>query len=158
MGWNGAEWMVGMQRRMFHQGLLALVLLGAAGVGTGAAQQGTKAMDAAARLTSGEWLAEDIRGGGVIDNSRSSIAIAVNGAVSGSGGCNRLMGQAKVDGTAVTIGPLATTRMACAPALMNQERTFLSALEATRSYRFEGDILRFYDAAGAELIRFTQLS
>jgi putative lipoprotein len=147
-----------MRSGVSRRSLLALAVLVIAGQGRGEAQQGKTAMDAAARLTGGTWLAEDIRGGGVIDNARSTIAIAPDGAVTGSGGCNRLMGLAKVEAGALTVGPLATTRMACVPALMDQERKFLAALEATRSYRFEGAVLRFYDAAGTELIRFTQTS
>ena len=54
-------------------------------------------------------------------------------------------------------GGIGTTRMACAPALMDQEQKFLGALAATRTFRFEGPYLRFYDAGGAELVRFTEL-
>ena len=130
---------------------MALAMLALGGASAAVAQQGTK------RLTGSEWLAEDIRGGGVIDNARSTIAIAADGAVSGSGGCNRMTGRAKIDGQAIGIGPLATTRKACVPALMDQERKFLAALEATRAYRFDGAVLRFLDASGLELVRFTQL-
>lgn len=145
-----------MRREAMVGMLLALAILASAGVGPGAAQQGATAVDAA-RLTSSEWLAEDIRGGGVIDNARSSIAIAANGALTGSAACNRLIGRAKVEGSTVLLGPLATSRMACPPAVMDQERKFLAALEAARTYRFDGALLRFHDAGGAEVIRFTQV-
>lgn len=112
--------------------------------------------DASQNLEGPTWLAEDIRGGGVIDNVQSKIAIA-NGKVTGSGGCNRLAGSATTAGDKLSFGVLATTRMACVPALMDQEQKFLSALEATRAFRFDGPFLKFYDAAGTELIRFTAL-
>ena len=111
--------------------------------------------DASERLQGPTWLAEDIRGGGVIDNAQSTVAFAPDGKVSGSGGCNRLFGTATIAGDALTFSGIGTTRMACAPALMDQEQKFLGALGATRTYRFEGSFLKFYDANGAELIRFT---
>lgn len=110
----------------------------------------------AERLEGSAWLAEDIKGGGVIDNAQSKIAIEA-GKVTGSGGCNRLFGQATIAGDALTFGGIGTTRMACAPALMDQEQKFLGALAATRAFRFDGPYLKFYDAGGAELVRFTAL-
>ncbi|QJP13571.1 META domain-containing protein [Starkeya sp. ORNL1] len=85
----------------------------------------------------GRWLAEDIRGGGVIDYLQSVLEIAGDGRISGTGGCNRIMGKARVEGATITLGPLATTRMACSPAVMDQERKFLAALEAVRSWRID---------------------
>jgi putative lipoprotein len=111
----------------------------------------------AGRLEGPTWLAEDIKGGGVIDNAQSRIAFAAGGKVTGSGGCNRLFGSATIAGDALSFGGIGTTRMACAPALMDQEHKFLAALAATRTFRFEGPYLKFYDAGGAELVRFTEL-
>ena len=111
----------------------------------------------AARLEGPTWLAEDIKGGGVIDNAQTTVSIAAGGKVAGSGGCNRLFGQATIAGDALTFGGIGTTRMACAPALMDQEQKFLGALAATRAFRFDGPYLKFYDAGGTELVRFTEL-
>ena len=44
----------------------------------------------------GRWLAEDIRGGGVIDRLQSVLEIAGDGRISGTGGCNRIMGKARM--------------------------------------------------------------
>jgi putative lipoprotein len=103
------------------------------------------------------WLAEDIGGGGVIDSAQSTVTFEAGGKVVGSGGCNRLFATATMAGDNLTFGPIGTTRMACAPALMDQERKFLAALAATRTFRVEGTVVRFYDAAGAELVRLTHL-
>ena len=108
------------------------------------------------RLEGPTWLAENIKGGGVIDNAQSTLVFASAGRVTGSGGCNRLFATATIAGDTLMFGGVGTTRMACAPALMDQEQKFLGALAATRTFRFEGPYLRFYDAAGAELIRFTE--
>ena len=111
----------------------------------------------AERLEGPTWLAEDIKGGGVIDNAQSTVSIAAGGKVTGSGGCNRMFGTATIAGDALTFGGIGTTRMACAPALMDQEQKFLGALAATRTFRFDGPYLKFYDAGGGELVRFTEL-
>lgn len=107
----------------------------------------------------GRWLAEDIRGGGVIDNLQSVLEISGNGAVSGSGGCNRLHGQATISGASLTFGAIASTRMACPPAVMDQESKFLSALEAVRSFRIDSQQrkLFFLDAAGRPVMRLSSL-
>lgn len=104
------------------------------------------------------WLVEDIGGRGVVDNVRTTIAIAAGGEVTGSGGCNRLRGTAQIDGSSLAFGPIVTTRMMCPPAVMDQEGKFLRALELTRAFRIDGPYLKFLDRDGAELVRFTQAS
>jgi putative lipoprotein len=85
----------------------------------------------------GRWLAEDIRSGGVIDYLQTVLVVAPNGRVSGTGGCNRLSGQAKIAGDTIRFGAIASTRMACTPAAMNQERKFFAALEDVRRWRVD---------------------
>lgn len=105
----------------------------------------------------GRWLAEDIRGGGVIDNLQSVLEISADGNVSGSGGCNRLRGQATISGTSLAFGAIATTRMACPPAVMDQESKFLAALEAVRCFRIDPQEhkLHLLDAAGQTVLRLS---
>lgn len=102
----------------------------------------------------GRWLAEDIRGGGVIDRLQTVLEIAPDGAVSGSGGCNRIFGRAAISGDSISFGRLASTRMACAPAAMNQEQKFLAALENVRRWRIDtgrGKLL-LLDPGGATIV------
>jgi copper homeostasis protein (lipoprotein) len=74
--------------------------------------------------------------------------------VSGSGGCNRLMGGFTLDGAALRFSSLASTRMACRPALMDFEGRVFRALEQVRSWRTEGSGLELLDAGGGILLRF----
>ncbi len=74
--------------------------------------------------------AVDIQGGGVIGNVQSTMRIDAGGKVTGSGGCNRLFGTATVGGNSLAFGGIGTTRMACPPAVMQQESKFLGALGA----------------------------
>lgn len=109
-----------------------------------------------AELTGTSWLAEDIDGRGVIDNAQSTLDFRDNSQVSGSTACNRFMGQATISSDRLAFGPLATTRRACPPALMDQEQRFLQALAATQRFTLEGPYLRFLDAGGRPLVTFTR--
>jgi len=102
------------------------------------------------------WVAEDIGGRGVIDFLQSSIAFTETGEVTGSGGCNAFRGRYTRDGSALTIGPLAGTRKACPPAVMNQEAAFHEALGRVRGYRFANGLLYLLDAGGEPVIRLWQ--
>jgi putative lipoprotein len=101
----------------------------------------------------GQWLAEDIGGRGVIDNPPTTLDIAADGVVSGSGGCNRYSGKAEIDGSAIAIGPVAATKMACLHAPMDQETRFFDALDRARSWKIESDVLLLLDAQGNVLVR-----
>lgn len=105
----------------------------------------------------GSWLLEDIRGGGVIDRVRTELTLGSDGRVSGSGGCNRIMGQGKLEGDSLTIGPLAGTRMACPPAVLEQEDRFLKTLEEVKGWRVETEQqkLHLLDGSGETLLIFS---
>lgn len=85
----------------------------------------------------GAWIVEDIAGRGIIDYSRIELALEHDGQLSGSTGCNLLLGRYRVDGSAMTIDVAMTTRKVCPEALMYQERVFLGAIESINSYRFD---------------------
>jgi len=83
------------------------------------------------------WLLEDLAGRGVIDNSHVTIEFLPDGKVAGSGGCNRYNGSATLKGPQITLAPLASTMMACAPALMDQEMRFFAALSKADTVSFD---------------------
>jgi putative lipoprotein len=108
-------------------------------------------------VLTGTWVAQDIAGRGVIDDAQSTVSFEAGNQIDGATGCNRYFGRTTVEGENLAFGPLGTTRMACAPAVMDQERKFLDALAATRSYRFEGPYLFLQDASGTALVRLIRL-
>jgi heat shock protein HslJ len=73
--------------------------------------------------------------------------------VSGSGGCNRLMGSYEVNGEKLNFGQMAGTRMACVKG-MESERAFLQALGQVSSWKITGQNLEFFDESGKTLARF----
>ncbi len=107
----------------------------------------------------GKWLAEDILGGGVIDNLQTVLELAEDGTVSGTGGCNRIIGKAKIAGDGIEFGPMGSTMMACTPAVMDQERKFLDALGLARTFRVDGQQrkLILQDAAGQTVVRLAAM-
>lgn len=106
----------------------------------------------------GNWLAEDIAGGGVIDNAQSTLEIGKDGSVSGSTAVNRYSGKAKIEGQKIEFGPLATTRRAGPPALMDQESKFTKALEKVARFRIEDSgLLYLMDETGKDIMRFSKL-
>ncbi|MGG5822218.1 META domain-containing protein [Falsiroseomonas sp. HW251] len=100
-----------------------------------------------------EWVVEDIGGRGIVDRSRVTIAFAGDGRAAGSDGCNRFAGGYTLAGAALSFSALAGTRMACAPALMEQEQRFHAALAAVRGWRIERGFLHLTDGAGATVLR-----
>jgi len=86
-------------------------------------------------------------------------ALFANGQVSGSAGCNTYQGTYRSTRAAgrntVEIGPLATTRMMCDEALMDQEGLYLAALEAATQYTIEGFALSI-EYPGGELIFYDE--
>jgi putative lipoprotein len=99
------------------------------------------------------WVAEDIHGRGVIDDLQSQITFTVEGRAHGSGGCNSFTGDYRLEDAMLELGPLATTRKACPPAIMDQEARFFEALEETRRYRFDHGLLFLLDVQGTPAVR-----
>ena len=107
----------------------------------------------------GKWLAEDIDGGGVIDRLQTTLEIRDDGIVNGMGGCNRYAGSAKIDGTTIKFLPMASTRMACSPAVMKQESKFHNTLERVRTWRIDQAQrkLLLFDGGGFEMMRLSKM-
>ncbi len=112
-----------------------------------------------AQLLIGKWLAEDIDGNGVIDNAQSTLEIGNDGSVAGSSAVNRFMGKARIDGRSIEFGPLAMTRRAGPPALMDQEAKYTAALGKATEFRIDARGLLFLtDANGNDIVRFSRLN
>lgn len=76
-----------------------------------------------------------------------------DGRIAGFGGCNRIMGDYHVDGPKLRIGPVASTRMACANG-MDQEAAFLAALDQVASWQIHDSTLQLSDRDGRPVATF----
>jgi len=143
-------------------GLIVLgVLVVAAAVASAAPSRhgprGRPASLSASDLVGTEWLLEDLGGRGVVDDAQSTIAFQAGGKVTGNGGCNRYFGPARISGGRIDIEHLGSTRMACPPAIMDQEHRFLDALQKATRIERRGAFLLIHSAGIDKPLRFTQM-
>lgn len=72
-----------------------------------------------------------------------------DGQISGNSGCNTYSGPYKVDGSNITIGPLASTKKACSSDELNkQETSYLAALELAKTFAVTGNRLDLFREGG----------
>jgi heat shock protein HslJ len=79
----------------------------------------------------------------------ATLLFGEDGSVSGSTGCNSLFGSYS---TADGFSPLGTTKMACEPAVMEQEALVLAILGPEATLTIDGSLLTIADLAGRTLI------
>ncbi len=82
-------------------------------------------------------------------------ATFADGQVSGNAGINQYNGPYELDGDDLSVGPLASTKMAGDAMVMEQEAAFLAALEAAASFEIDGDTLIIMDSSGAAVLEFS---
>jgi heat shock protein HslJ len=136
-----------------------LTLVGAASLLAACAAATAAPADPLAGLVGTTWRAETIEGRPVTGIATSTLTFVSTEQIAGRAGCNRYSGPLRVAGERVAIGPLATTRMACEAALMDQEERFLAALGRTERIAQDGAFLLLHAAGGREptrLARFTE--
>jgi len=74
-----------------------------------------------------------------------------SGQLTGFGGCNNFAGSYALEGDSLTVGPVATTQMACADPGSSVEQAFHAAMSGTLRYAVDGDELSAKTATGATL-------
>ena len=89
-------------------------------------------------LVGTRWVLEELDGSTLVDTF-PTIAFGGDGSVTGSAGCNTFSGTYAVDGTSLGVGPLGTTKMACADPTMFVESAFLAALRGVTGWSVRPD-------------------
>jgi heat shock protein HslJ len=84
----------------------------------------------------------------------NATALFQDGQVIGNASCNNFSGEYEVDGSNITVGPLASTEMLCGghPRVMDQEMGYLSALGGAATYVIEGEQLIIANEAGEPVV------
>jgi len=82
----------------------------------------------ASLLVGGTWRVLDIDGRSTGDPQRVTLDFAEDGRVAGLAACNRYTGAYVLSGEGLRLGPFAGTRMACPPAVMDEEMRFHAAI------------------------------
>ncbi|MEU8704323.1 META domain-containing protein [Streptomyces sp. NPDC048565] len=80
---------------------------------------------------------------------KAHLTFGKDGSVAGNLGCNSFHGKAKVSGSTLTFGPLASTKMMCAGPRMELERVLLRVLKGTTTYTVDHRTLSI-DAGSGE--------
>jgi heat shock protein HslJ len=144
-----------------HEGLVsfARTVLAALLLATGCVSPSTTAPVAVVLppLEGTSWRAEAIDGAPVLDGVSSTLAFDANRKVAGRAACNRYFGSFEQAGESLAIKPAGLTRMACPPAVMEQERKFLAALEMVRRGRREDGGLVLLDGNDRARLRLSAI-
>lgn len=103
------------------------------------------------------WQAEDIGGKGIIDRSDITLMIGSDGKIGGKSGCNGYSASYQITDDKLKItSPLIGTRMACAPALMNQEQNFQKLIETAVSITISPEGALILQSADGATIKFVR--
>jgi heat shock protein HslJ len=112
--------------------VLTLLLAGCAGGPEGAGQ-------GAPAIVGPVWVAKEIAGTPAGGAAAITLQLGADGRASGRGGCNGYGGSYTLAGDALHFGPLAATKMACAPALIDQEQRYFDTLAKVTRYAVADD-------------------
>lgn len=104
---------------------------------------------------SGErWQVTSVEGTAVPDPAKSRFEMQDDGTFVATVGCNAMRGKAEIQESSLTIGPMASTRMACPEPLDSLEAAFQRALQQSVTYRRDGETLALLDASGTMKVVF----
>ncbi len=98
-------------------------------------------------LADTEWQLQTLGSQGALEAAQPTLAFGQANTISGTGSCNRFTGTATVSGKSMAISPLAATRMACTPALDQQETLYFKALQQAEWFALAGSTLTIYTKA-----------
>ncbi len=144
---------------------LACSIAGCASGGGKASSEGASmTLEQAVSAVSGEWKLASLGGNPIGDVAGlggrvPGFTIAPDGGFSGFGGVNRLASKldlSKLVAGEFALSPVAATRMAGPPELMNLEDGFTAALGKARKFSLKDGALSLLDADGADLARLVR--
>ncbi len=146
----------------------AIEVLGLAGVllvGCAKSPQGadsgvrvTAPAEIAGGLVGTAWRLEDLGGIGVLDRVEATLEFPEEGRAAGNGSCNRFFGPVAIERESISFGPLASTRMACAEPVGNQEAKYLEALQSAERFALDGSTLSIYSKGMETPLRFVRVT
>ena len=109
-----------------------------------------------APLVGSEWRLEDLGGRGVLDRVQATLAFPEAGRVAGNSSCNRFFGSYTLMQYRIALGQLGGTRMACAPAVDEQEMRYLDALQKAQRLEVRGTTMLMHVQGLEKPLRFVR--
>ena len=108
-------------------------------------------------LAGSEWVPVEIDGVPASEVTRAFVQFGGDGRLSGNSGCNRFTGSYLIDGATLRISSgLAMTRMACPPAVIEEEARLVQALVAARGFFRDGISLDMTGEDASTVLRMRQ--
>lgn len=103
----------------------------------------------------GSWKIEKIGDKATAPEAPAFMVFRADGFLSGTGGCNRMMGHVTASGQSVSFGPIAGTRMACPGVRMTQEEAVFSAIGQVATWLISEGKLLLNDTQGSPVLTLT---
>jgi heat shock protein HslJ len=103
------------------------------------------------------WSLEDMGGKPMSDSAHPTLTFPEAGKVAGNGSCNRFFGPATISGDHITLGPLASSRMACPEPVMSEETAYLQALQAADRVEWQKPYLLIHSRGMENPLRFSRV-
>ena len=107
-----------------------------------------------AEVTGIKWRPVTVGDESVPEDTAMYVRFEVDGSIEGHGGCNGFFGSLEQTDSGVGVGPLGTTRVACAEPIMSREMSFLDAVQKTSKFDTGRDDLRLLDDGDNVLAEF----
>ncbi|MGA7243116.1 MAG: META domain-containing protein [Terracidiphilus sp.] len=107
-------------------------------------------------LSGSEWLLDDLAGSAA-DHGQATLTFPEAGKVAGNASCNRFFASAEINGNAIKLGGMGSTRMACPEPVMKQEAKYLEALQAAERFEWKDPYLLIYCKGLIKPLRFTRM-
>jgi putative lipoprotein len=108
-------------------------------------------------LVGSAWRLEDLGGAPILDRVQATLEFPEEGKAAGNGSCNRFFGAVEWKNETISFGPLASTRMACAEPVGNQEAKYLEALRNAERFTLEGSALSIHSKGMEKPLRFVRV-
>ncbi|MGE5375849.1 MAG: META domain-containing protein [Bacteroidota bacterium] len=109
-------------------------------------------------LTGQVWALTDLAGKAPLKDTGITIQFSTDNTVSGSSGCNQYNGTYTASGSSLAIKLGASTMMACAQPVMDQESAYQKALGDVKAYTVSGDKLTLFGADNKEIASYKATS
>jgi heat shock protein HslJ len=107
------------------------------------------AEEAADTFPASIWKVTSLAGAAPLTEHPITFAVDAEGQINGNASCNRFGGACQFGPGTIEVGPLRTTRRACEPDIMEQERKFLTLLGSATSWSITGGTLVLSSPEGA---------
>lgn len=99
-----------------------------------------------ASMTGIEWQPTIIGPDSIASDSGLFVIFEVDGSIKGNGGCNNFSGSLQMSEGELSVGELASTRMACPSEIMDREVAFMKALQDTAQFEMGENSLHLIGA------------